>query len=277
MRYEKHDFKRNFLNASGTQVGDRMVIAEFGKLVGQYPKVFVKAIRSAGVPIMANANSKQLINVVKRNIKKNPKLATHISTIILASSDYDSAFDGGYDFIGTKKDGTKRGAGFRNLFAGNKNKTNPDGTPKTKGKFLSNIFGSKDATTGKRSGGWFSKKEGGSKFGNWLRGKKGTEVDGVVQEKSGFGDWLSSNQEGLGNMASSLIGGLFSGGGSSNAENNANSQQNQEGGTGGTGGDGGGGKTGGGNTMLYIGGALVVGLIIFMVVRGRGKGAKGKK
>ena len=276
MRYEKYDFKHSYFNASGTRRGDKLVVAEFGKLVGRHPKVMVKAIRTAGIPIMANATSKQLIEVVKRNIKKNPKLATHISTMILASSDYDSAFDGqsfdgGYDnLFGKKKDGTPRkGLNLGKLFQGNK--TNPDGTPKQKGKFLSGIFGSKDATTGKRSGGWFSKKEGGSKFGNWLKGKKGTEIDGVVQERSGVGDWLSSNQEGIGSLATSLIGGLFGGGGSDNAQNNAN---NNEGNTGG--GGGGGGKTGGGNTMLYIGGAVVVGLIIFFVVRGRGKGKKKK-
>jgi hypothetical protein len=274
MRYEKHDFKHRFLNASGTNRGDKMVVAEFGKLVGQYPKVIVKAVRDAGVPIMSNANNKQLVEVVKRNIKKNPRLALNISTMIMASSDYDSAFDGYGSFIGTKKDGTQRkGLNLGKLFG--KDKNNPSasvGGKKEKGGFLSGIFGKKDESTGKRTGGWFSKKEGGSKIGNFLRGKKGTDVDGVVQEKSGFGDWLSSNQEGLGNMASSLIGGLFSGGGSENAQNNANNQNT--GGDGGDGGDGGSKGKGGLPLPLIIGGVLVVGGIIFLVMRGKGKKKK---
>jgi hypothetical protein len=272
MRYEKYDFKHSFLNASGTRRGDKLVVAEFGKLVGKYPKVIVKAVRDAGIPIMANANSKQLIDVVKRNSKKNPRLIANISALILASSDYDNNFS---SFIGKKKDGTARkGLNLGKLFGRDKNNPTASGggTPRQKGKFLSSIFGSK-GEDGKRSGGLFSKKEGGSKIGNWLRGKKGTEVDGVVQERSGVGDWLSSNQEGIGSLATSLIGGLFGGGGTDNAQNNA---EMNEGGNGGGGNGGGGGKSGGISPLMIGGGLLVVGLIIFFVVRGRGKGKKKK-
>ena len=73
-------------------------------------------------------------------------------------------------------------------------------------------------------------------------------------------------------MASSLIGGLFSGGGSENAQNNANNQNT--GGDGGDGGDGGSKGKGGLPLPLIIGGVLVVGGIIFLVMRGKGKKKK---
>ena len=273
MRYEKYDFRHSFLNASGSSRGDKLVVAEFGKIVGQHPKAVVKAIRSSGIPIMDNATPRELIKVVKRTATKSPRLVANISALMLASSEYDNNFvnfsaDEDWDnLFGKKKDGTERkGLGLGKLF-----QPNPNKPKKEKGKFLQSIFGSKDATTGKRSGGLFSKQEGGSKIGNWLRGKKGQEVDGVVQDRSGFGDWLSSNQEGLGNIATSFMSGLFSSGGEQSAQNTA--EQNQ-------GGDGGGGdddvKKGGGISPIMIGGGLlVVGLVIFLIVRGRG--GKGKK
>ena len=236
MIYEFSNFVDNYSNADG-ESRERMAVSQYAKILGQSPKTIKVALQDAGIIVPANATREDLTALAKQNAT-NKKLKYHLGTLIVAQAQAEGE---NLNLFGTKADGTQRsGTAFFKKIGGifkKKNASSPkDGSTPTSG--------------GTEKKGFFKRLFGSTKD---AQGNK---------QPSKFGSWFNKNSEAIGNIGSSLLGGLFGG-----KDGDANQQANTYAGGGNTGGGNqGGGNQGGGKAGM--GKKILIGVIALAVIGG---------
>lgn len=89
MRYEKHDFRKNFLNATGSQDSEmtrELILDEISTLVVRYPIEVSDVIKESGITIKADASTNELIKVLSKNLPVNKKLPSNLMKLIIAKA-----------------------------------------------------------------------------------------------------------------------------------------------------------------------------------------------
>lgn len=99
MIYHSYNFVDSFSNAVGNRK-DRMILGELGKLIKEHPQEVIIALEDSDIKVPKGITKKGLIRLIIQN-KRNRRLINNLSVLIYASA----SFDGGYDFLGRKKDG----------------------------------------------------------------------------------------------------------------------------------------------------------------------------
>ena len=84
MRYSKFNFDSMYSSANGTDKR-KLVLNELGRLVAQFPNEVRKALRLAGVEVMADTPPRQLIQLIAEN-RRNKQLIFHLSALLLVNS-----------------------------------------------------------------------------------------------------------------------------------------------------------------------------------------------
>jgi len=247
MIYEFSNFTDTYNNADGESKG-RMAVSQFSKILGQSPKTIEVAISDAGIDVPTGASKSDMIEIIKQN-SDNENLRDHLGTLIFVQAKAEGE---GLNFFGKKADGTQRSGS--KLFSG-----------------IGNMFkkkGASDPVTGGVGTGGGTEKKG------WLKGLFSSNKDAAGNKQpSKFGSWFGKNSDAISSIGGSLLGGLFSKGGSESANEQSNTHSNTGGGnTGGgntsSGGGGGGAKSSMAKKILIGVAALgVIGTIIFLVRR----------